>query len=138
AAEPVTVRMQFIGANPKAQIRGEAELPGKVNYLVGNDPAQWHTGVPTFAKVRVERMYPGIGLVYYGNQQQLEYDFEVAPGAEPAAIKIHFTGADKIAVNAQGELVLALGDGEIRQPKPVIYQMANGARQEISGGYRLV
>jgi hypothetical protein len=138
AAAPVTVRMQFMGANPQAQIRGDAELSGKINYLTGNDPAQWHTGVPTFAKVRVEEIYPGMGLVYYGNQQQLEYDFEVAPGADPRAIKIHFDGVDKIAVNAPGELVLALSGGEIHQPKPVIYQMANGARREISGGYRLV
>ena len=138
AAGPETVRMQFVGANPQAQIRGDAELPGKVNYLVGNDPAQWHTGVPTFAKVRVEEIYPGMGLVYYGNAQQLEYDFKVAPGADPGAIKIRFDGPDKLAVNAQGELILTLSGGEIRQPKPVIYQMANGARREISGGYRLV
>ena len=138
AAGPVTVRMQFTGANPRAQIRGDAELPGKVNYLVGNDPALWHAGVPTFARVRVEGIYPGIGLVYYVNQQQLEYDFEVAPGANPDVIQIHFGGVDKIAVNAQGELVLTLSGGEILQPKPVIYQMTNGARREISGGYRLV
>jgi len=138
AAAPVTMRMQFMGANPQAQIRGDAEQAGKINYLTGNDPARWHTGVPTFAQVRVEEVYPGIGLVYYGNQQQLEYDFAVAPGAEPGAIKMHFDGADKIAVNAQGELVLTLAGGEIHQPKPVIYQMANGARHEISGGYRLL
>ncbi|MGD0252081.1 MAG: SBBP repeat-containing protein [Verrucomicrobiota bacterium] len=138
AVGPATVRMQFMGANPRAQIRGDAPLSGKVNYLVGNDPAQWHVGVPIFAKVRVEEIYPGIGLVYYGNQQQLEYDFEVAPGADPGAIKIHFDGPDKIAVNAQGEMILTLSGGEIRQPKPVIYQMANGARREISGGYRLL
>ena len=133
-----TVRMQFIGANPRAQIRGDAELSGKVNYLVGNDPAQWHTGVPTFAKVRVEEIYPGIGLVYYGNQEQLEYDFQVAPGTSPNAIQIHFDGVNKVAVNAQGGLILTVNGGEIRQAKPLIYQMANGARHEISGGYRLV
>ncbi len=138
AAGPVTVRMQFMGANPQAHIRGDAALSGRVNYLVGNDPAQWHTGVPTFAKVRVEEIYPGIGLVYYGNQQQLEYDFEVAPGSNPDTIQIHFDGVDKININEQGELLLTLPAGEIRQPKPVIYQMANGTRREISGGYRPV
>lgn len=137
AAEPETVRMQFMGANPQAQIRGDSELSGKINYLVGNDPAQWHAGVPIFAKVRVEEIYPGIGLVYYGNQQQLEYDFNVAPGANPDAMQIHFDGVDKITINAQGELILGLNGGEIRQPKPIIYQMANGARREIDGGYRL-
>jgi hypothetical protein len=138
AAGLATVRMQFVGANAQAQIRGEAELPGKVNYLVGNDPAQWHTGVPTFAKVRVEGIYPGISLVYYGNRQQLEYDFEIAPGANPDTIQIHFDGADAVAINAQGGLVLTLSGGEIHQPKPVFYQTVNGVRREISGGYRLV
>ncbi len=137
AAAPVTVRMQFMGANPQAQIRGDAALSGQVNYLVGNDPAQWHTGVPTFAKVRVAELYPGINLVYYGNQQRLEYDFTIAPGANPDALAIHFDGVDRMSINAQGELVLTLSGGEIRQPKPVIYQMANGIRHEISGGYRL-
>ncbi len=138
AAESVAVRMQFVGANPQAQIHGDAELPGKINYLTGNDPAQWRKGVGLFAKVRVGELYPGINLVYYGNQQQLEYDFDIAPGTDPDVIAIHFDGADKISVNAQGELVLNLAGGEIRQPKPVIYQTVGGARKEIEGGYRLV
>ena len=98
-------------------------------------------GIPacrSFAKVRVNEIYPGIGLIYYGNQQHLEYDFEIAPGANPDVIKIHFDGVDKIAITPQGGLVLSLSGGEIRQPKPVIYQIVNGERQEISGGYRLV
>ena len=131
AAESAAVRMQFVGANAQAQIRGDAELPGKINYLTGNDPAQWRTGVAMFAKVRVGELYPGVNLVYYGNQQQLEYDFDIAPGANPQAIAMHFDGVDKISVNPQGELVLSLAGGEIRQPKPVIYQMMDGARKEI-------
>jgi hypothetical protein len=87
--------------------------------------------------VCVDEIYPGIGLVYYGNQKQLEYDFQIAPGANPDAIQIHFDGAATITINAQGELVVALNGGEIRQPRPVIYQTVNGARREISGGYRL-
>ena len=133
-----TVRMQFVGANPRAQIQGAAELPGKINYLVGNNPAQWHTGVATFGRARVAQLYPGVNLVYYGNQRQLEYDFTIAPGANPGAIKIHFEGVDKISIGAQGELILTVGKGEIRQPAPVIYQMINGARKAVSGGYRLV
>jgi hypothetical protein len=132
------VRMQFIGANPSAQIRGEACFSGKINYLVGSDPAQWHSDIPTFAKVSVEEIYPGIGLVYYGNQRQLEYDFTIAPGANPNAIAIRFDGANKISVNAQGELVLTLSDGDIRQPKPIIYQTVGDARKAISGGYKIL
>ena len=83
AAEPATVRMQFVGANPQAQIHGDAELPGKINYLTGNDPAQWRRAWPCSPKSASEELYPGVNLVYYGNQQQLEYDFAVAPGANP-------------------------------------------------------
>ena len=137
-AKPAEVQMIFAGANPGAQMSGDTGLPGKINYLIGNNPAQWHTGVPTFARVRVEQLYPGINLVYYGNQQQLEYDFTVAPGANPDAIKIHFDGVDKISIGSQEELILAVGGSEIRQPAPVIYQIINGERRAISGGYRLV
>jgi hypothetical protein len=133
-----TVRMQFTGANKGAQISGAEELSGKINYLIGNEPARWRTGVATFARVRVGQLYPGVNLAYYGNQRQLEYDFTVAPEADPGVIAIHFDGADKISVNPAGELVLNLGDSEIRQPKPVIYQTANGERKEISGGYKIL
>ena len=117
------VRMQFVNANAQAQICGDAEQSGKINYLIGNDPAQWRTGVATFAKVRVGELYPGINLVYYGNQQQLEYDFTIAPHANPEQIAIRFTGVDKISVSPQGELILTIGKDEIRQPKPLLYQI---------------
>jgi Beta-propeller repeat len=132
------VRMQFVNANAQAQVRGDSEQPGKINYLIGNDPAQWRTGVATFAKVRVEQLYPSISLVYYGNQQQLEYDFTVAPHANPQQIAIQFAGVDKISVGPRGELILTVGKDEIRQPKPLLYQTVNGTREEISGGYKIV
>ena len=90
------VQMQFIGKSPRAQIHGDTELPGKINYFTGNNPAQWHSGLPTFAKVRVEEIYPGINLDYYGNQQQIEYDLTVAAGTKPDSIELHFDGADEI------------------------------------------
>lgn len=136
--KPAAVRMDFAGANPGAQMSGDMELPGKVNYLMGNDPAAWRTGVPTFARVRVGQLYPGVDLVYYGNQRQLEYDFTLALGADPDLIKIHFDGADKISIGGQGQLILALGRDEIRQPAPLIYQMVAGTRQAVAGGYRLI
>jgi hypothetical protein len=138
ASETAAVGMRFIGANPFAQISGDGALRGKINYLTGDDPAQWRSGVPTFAKVRVEEIYSGINLVYYGNQRQLEYDFTIAPGSDPNAIVIRFDGADKISINAQGELVLKSGGGEIRQPVPVVYQTVDGARKEIEGGYKIL
>jgi hypothetical protein len=135
---PRAVQMRFIGANPLAEIHGDGELDGKINYLTGNDPAKWRSSIATFAKVRVAEIYPGIGVAYYGNQRQLEYDFTVAPGADPDSIAIHFDGADKISINPNGELILKLGRDEIVQPKPVIYQSIRGARQEISGGYKIL
>jgi hypothetical protein len=137
-AEPAVVHMQFAGANPQALIRSDAELPGKVNYLTGGNPALWRTGVSMFAQVRVSELYPGVNLVYYGNQRLLEYDITIAPGASPQVIAMHFDGVDKISINPQGELILSLAGGEICQPKPVIYQTISGARKDIEGGYRLV
>ncbi|MGH7950988.1 MAG: SBBP repeat-containing protein, partial [Limisphaerales bacterium] len=133
-----SVQMQFVGANSRAQISGEAKLAGEINDITGNDPSQWRSGIPIFSKVRVSEIYPGVGLVYYGNQKQLEYDFTVAAGANPNSIAIHFTGADAISVNARGQLVLKLGGDEILQPKPLIYQTIGGAQKQIRGGYKML
>jgi hypothetical protein len=131
------LRLEFVGADPSARVTGEGELPGLANYFIGHDPARWRTGVPTFARVRVTGLYPGISLLHYGNQRWLEYDFEVSPGADPEAIAIRFSGADQVRVDARGDLVLTLGADEIRHPKPLIHQTVRGTRREISGGYRL-
>jgi hypothetical protein len=85
-----TLRMQLAGANPRPEVVGLEELPGRSNYLVGNDPAKWRTHVPAYAKVQYQGVYPGVNLVYYGNQKQLEYDFVVAPGADPKVIQLAF------------------------------------------------
>ena len=130
--------MQFMGANPQAQIHGDSELPGKINYFTGTTPRFGVSAVPTFAKVRVDEIYPGINLVYYGNQQQIEYDLTVAAGASPDLIALHFDGTDKITTDAKGELVLKLGGREILQPKPLVYQMDGGAAEEITGSYKIL
>jgi hypothetical protein len=133
-----SVRLKFIGANPNAVVAGDGTLPGEINYLIGNDPAKWQTGVPTFQRVRVEALYPGINLIYYGNQHRMEYDLLVAPHVDPAAITFRFDGADKVSLNARGDLILQLGADEICQPKPVIYQTVNGVRKEIEGSYQFL
>src|SRR2546430_4743264 len=102
----VVLRMTLAGANPDPRVTGLEELPGKANYFIGNDPAKWRTNVPTYAKVRYREVYPGIDLVYYGNQRQLEYDFVVAPGADPKRIVLGFQGAERLEINAEGEFVL--------------------------------
>jgi len=134
---PVVVRMSLVGAAPKPLLSGREELPGKANYLIGKDPAKWRTNVPTYAKVHYRAVYPGIDLVYYGNQRQLEYDFVVAPGADPERIVLGFQGGERLEINAEGELVLHAGGGALRQQKPVIYQEINGVRTRIEGRYVL-
>ncbi len=134
-AMPVVLRMSIVGAAPAPLVRGLEELPGKANYFIGKDPARWRTNLPTYARVRYREVYPGIDLVYHGNQRQLEYDFVVAPGADPNKIVLGFKGADKIEIDAQGDLVLDAPGGAIRQHKPVIYQEIDGVRQEIAGSY---
>jgi hypothetical protein len=133
--EPLALRMSLVGAAPAPLVSGSEELPGKMNYFTGKDPAKWRTNVPTYAKVHYRDVYPGIDLVYYGNQRQLEYDFVVAPGADPKKIVLGFKGADKVGIDSQGDLVLHAPGGAIRQKKPVIYQEVDGVRQEIAGSY---
>jgi hypothetical protein len=129
------LRMKLRNANLSAKITGTDELAGTNNYFIGNDPAKWHTSVPTYAKVKYEGIYSGIDLVYYGNQGQLEYDFTVAPGADPRRIAFDVSGAKRIRQDAQGDLVLQMSAGEIRWHKPVAYQDKNGTRQEIAAHY---
>ena len=131
-----SLRMQFLGANLQASVHGQHELSGKVNYLIGTDPAQWRTDIPLWAETRIDNLYPGIGMVYYGNQQQLEYDFIVEPGADVSKIAIRFDGVDEMAVDSLGNLVLSLGQDQIRQPCPALYQVVNGTRVALAGGYR--
>src|SRR5438309_3435632 len=134
---PVVVRMSLVGAAPKPPVTGLEELPGKANYFIGNDPAKWRTNVPTYAKVHYREVYPGIDLVYYGNQRQLEYDLVVRPGADPTRIVLDIQGAERLQVDAQGDLVLHTSVGPIRQRKPVIHQELDGVRKDIPGGYVL-
>jgi hypothetical protein len=113
-------------------------LPGKVHDFRGNDPRQWRSNVATFAKVRYQQVYPGVDLVYYGNQRQLEFDFVVAPGADPAIIAFDFDGIERLELDARGDLVLQAADGPLlRLHRPVVYQEIDGVRRAVSGGYIL-
>jgi hypothetical protein len=131
------LRMKLRNANPAAKVAGVDELPGTSNYFIGNDRAKWRTKIPTYAKVKYEEIYSGIDLVYYGNQRQLEYDFIVAPGADPRRIAFDVSGAQQIRQDAHGDLVLKMSEGEIRWHRPVVYQEKDGARQEIAAHYAI-
>jgi len=131
------LRMTLLDANPEPRVTGKGELPGAVNYFVGKDPSQWRRGIPTYAGVVYREVYPGVDLVYYGNQRQLEYDFVVRAGADPGKIALDFAGADRIEIDSQGDLVLHTAAGELRQRKPLVYQEVDGMRREIAGGYAM-
>ena len=131
------VRMQLRGSNAGASAEGVQPLPGTANYLIGKDPSQWHTNIPTWSKVRFSSVYPGIDLLYYGNQSQLEYDFVVEPEADANAIKLHFAGASRIKLTAAGDLSVSSRDGQIVFQKPVIYQEDHGQRHAVKGGFAL-
>ena len=136
--QPAVLRMKLLGANPEARVTGIEELPGKSNYFIGNDPEKWRTNVPHYSKVSYEEVYPGIDLVYYGtDQQQLEYDFVVSPGADPKAIQLAVEGAEEIRVDGDGDLVVETEGGEVRFHKPVVYQKEEPQRQYLDGRYVL-
>ena len=131
------LRLEFAGANPQARSCAEGRMPGKMNYLVGRDPARWRTGIAMYGQVRVEELYPGVSLVYYGSQQRLEYDFSVAPGTDAGVIAMHFEGVDRLTLDEAGGLVLGIGAEVVRQPRPLLYQEVGGHRRPVSGGYVL-
>ncbi|HET9177352.1 MAG TPA: SBBP repeat-containing protein [Terriglobia bacterium] len=134
--EMPVVQMKLQGTSPEGrQMAGIDELPGKANYLVGRDSSKWRTGIPTYGKVMESGVYPGINLVYYGRQRQLEYDFAVAPGADAAAIRLQIDGARKLRLDSAGNLVLTVPGGELSFLKPVAYQQAAGQRRPVKAGY---
>jgi uncharacterized protein (TIGR03437 family) len=134
AASVDTVRMSLIGANPKANAVGLAPQPGVVSYFIGNDPKKWRSGIPTYGKIKYPQIYPGVDLVLYGNQRQLEYDFVVAPGADPSRIAWRIDGA-RASVDAEGNLALSAPNGPAALKKPVLYQMDGDRKTRVEGWF---
>lgn len=131
------VHMTLLGCRINAESSGLEPLPGRVNYLLGSNPANWQRDVPTFAKVQYRAVYEGIDLVYYGNHEELEYDFHLAPHADASAIALKFDGADRLHIDAHGDLILTAGGSELRQRKPIAYQTIDGERHEVAVSYRI-
>ena len=129
------LRVVTVGANPNAKVEGEDQLPSKSNYFIGSDPKKWQANVPMYQRVRYSSVYPGVDLVYYGTgQHQLEYDFVVAPGADPKSIALRFIGAKKLALDSVGDLKITLADGgEVIHHKPIVYQEVDGKREKVDG-----
>ena len=129
--EQTSVKVRLVGSDPAAPLSGAQLLPGKANYLLGKDPAKWWIGIPTYARVEQPGVYPGIDLVYYGNQRELEYDFVVAPGADPNQLRLAYDGVEGMELEAGGDLVVRTKLGEIRQHSPVVYQEIDGVIRKL-------
>lgn len=129
------LRLQLEGANKDPRIEGCNELPGKSNYFLGNDPADWITNIPNYSRVEYKEVYPGIDLAYYGNEGQLEYDFIVAPAGDPRDIMLKFDTREKPRIDAQGGLVLAMDGMELTMKPPVAYQEIRGVRNPVFSAY---
>ena len=132
------VSMGLAGASRQVHVTGAGQLPGTANYFIGNDPSQWHTRVPTYARVRYSGIYPGVDLVYYGNQRRLEYDFVLAPGADPKSIRMRFAGADGLRLGTDGNLVVTAAGGALEFRKPEVCQVLDGQRTAVGGGFILL
>jgi uncharacterized protein (TIGR03437 family) len=129
------VRMKFQDANRAPEVEGVEPLAARSSYFLGSDPRQWRTNIPHYARVRYRNVYPGVSLLLYGAAGRLEYDFIVAPGADPGRIRMAFEGAEELRLEASGDLIVRAAGGEIRQFKPVAYQEVAGVRKAIEGRY---
>jgi len=132
------VRVRLVGANPNPQVEGLEPLPGRVNYLIGNDKRDWHRDIPTYGRVRLHNVYPGVDVVYYGSANALEYDLIAAPGADTSKIKFAIEGPAQTTQTAAGDLQIVTGSGVIRIAKPQNYQQnADGSRTPVEGSFTL-
>ena len=132
------IRVGFEGASSGTpKIEPAEELPGRTNYFIGNKPANWHTDIPAYRRATYTDLYPGVDLVYYGNQGQLEFDFKVKPGADPRLVQMRFDGAEHLEIGSQGELRIKGLTKEVLVKPPSIYQMIGGKKKQVSGRFEL-
>jgi len=129
------LQIQLVGANPAPEMMALEQLPGRSNYFIGDDPQRWFTGIRHYAKVKLVDIYHGVDLVYYWNQRLLEYDFVVAPGADPSSIQLRFKGGDKLSIDSEGNLIVQTATGDFIQHAPKVYQKVDGARRNIISRY---
>lgn len=132
------LKMRFVNENAAASLAPLDPLPGKSNYLRSKDPSSWVTNIPTYARLSKHSIYPGVDAVFYGAGNRLEYDLHVAPGADPKQIVVAFEGADHLALNAHGDLVIRSGDFLFTQHRPVTYQFQNGKNHVITSSYKML
>ena len=132
------IKAEFIGSNPCPEIYGESQIGYLCNYMIGDDPAQWHVDVPNFLTLRYDEVYPGISLTYYGSiDNYMEYDFEISPGADYTQIQIQYTGTKSLAINNEGDLEISTTWGKIIEKPPYVYQIDGGLKHPIESNFIL-
>jgi hypothetical protein len=132
------ISMELVGERGDAEVTGVDPLPGVANYFIGSDPAAWHRNIPTFARVRYSGVYPGVDLIYYGNERQLEYDFVVRPGADPSQVRLHFAGAQEVRLRPSGDLTVTADGANVTFHSPVTYQLKAGRRKSVHSSFQLL
>jgi hypothetical protein len=133
------LRVSLLNASRNAAVSGEMRLPGTVNYFIGNDREKWHSGLPTFERLRYASVYPGTDLIYYGNNGNMEFDYQLSPGATPSLIQMRFDGARSLKIDSKGDLIVTADGGQISFQKPVIYQPEDGGHKNfIAGKFRIL
>ncbi len=133
-----TIRMRLAGGRRAARLSPEGALPGRASFFLGSDPDRWRAGVPLFSSVRYEQVYPGIDVLFHGGGDTLEYDFVVAPGVDPALVRLEFRGAEGLSLDGGGNLIIRHAAGQLTQRAPRLYQEVDGQRRKVPGGYRLL
>ncbi|MCX5793690.1 MAG: T9SS type A sorting domain-containing protein [Elusimicrobia bacterium] len=133
----LVVRMKLKGANANPAVEGLEILPGRTSYFTGSDRAKWQVGVEQYNKVKLAQVYPGIDMVYRFADGSVEYDFVVAPGANPGRILMGFEGSKGLRLDAKGNLVIRVEGGELTYKAPQLYQMLGSRRTSVTGRFAL-
>ncbi|HXH51024.1 MAG TPA: choice-of-anchor D domain-containing protein, partial [Terriglobia bacterium] len=131
------VGVKLLGSNPEPKISGFGKLPTTSNYFIGSDASQWRQGIPNYARVRYRGVYPGVDVIFGGANGNFEYDFTVAPGASPGAIRLGFQGFDSVRLDSRGNLVLGLGSDHFVQRRPFLFQQNSEGQQVVQGRYTI-
>jgi hypothetical protein len=131
------LRVRFAGANPNVSMEGAAAMPARANFLIGNDPAAWHTGVPTYQGIVYRNLYRGVDMKYVADDPRIKSEFLLAPGADPDQIHLEYSNADSVFVDANGELVVRASTVELREQAPVAYQESGGVRRPVEASFRI-
>jgi len=138
ANETMMIKASFIGAGEIIDVNGRDAVNYTCNYFLGNDRSKWKTNVPSYGTIVYEDLYPGVDLKYYGNNREMEYDFEISPGADPSQVMVRYDGIESLDITPTGELVVSTSWGEVVEQKPLVYQGSGTNRQIVECEYRLL